>query len=99
MSDAIDALNKIVYKAAEREEDCGANETLLEEISIIAGDSLEDHVRATDRAKPRKERVYKQIVDEIAPFFEDNSDLETPEGVYHICECVGEILDKYKVRV
>lgn len=98
MSDAIDALNKIVYKAAEREEDCGANETLLEEISVIAGDSLEDHVAARDKAKPRKERVYKGIVEEIA-FIVNEGSMDKPEALYYTIELIQEVLDKYEVKL
>lgn len=96
MSDAIDALNKIVYKAAEREEDCGANETLLEEISVIAGDSLEDHVAARDKAKPRKERVFKEIVEQVSNLVKE-CDMTDPEGTYYTLELIQELLDRYEV--
>lgn len=110
MSDAIDALNKIVYNAGQRGQDGYQRnrddenpqsyeeylEGLLEFIAEVAGDSLEDHVAARDRAKPRKARVYKQIVEEIAVYFCDQVD--TTEGAIFAEEGVREILVKYGIN-
>lgn len=95
MSDTIQALNEVVFKCSEREEDCGANEKLLEEIVEIAGDAIEDHVKASDRARPRKERVYREIVRQIAAYFCDGCD--TPEGAAHTEEGVREILAAFDI--
>lgn len=102
MSDAIQALNEVVFKAGQRE-DSGIGDKaspvdlqeLLKDISVIAGDALEDHVKATDRAKPRKQRVYRDIVNEIAAYFVPVPD--TVEGTAHVIEGVAEILKQYNV--
>lgn len=110
MSDAIDALNKIVYNAGQRgEQGYQRNrdddnpqsyeeylEGLLEHIAEVAGDSLEDHVAARDRQKPRKQRVFKQCVDEIANVVQ-NAAMDTPEGPYYAVELIQEILEGYGV--
>lgn len=97
MSDTIQALNEVVFKCSEREEDCGENEKLLEEIVVIAGDCLEDHVKAADRAKPRKERTYKEIVRQIAGILVDDP-LDTPEGTSYAVELIQEVLETYRVK-
>ena len=98
MSDTIQALNEVVFKCSEREEDCGENEKLLEEIVVIAGDCLEDHVKAADRAKPRKERTYKEIVRQIAGILVDDP-LDTPEGTSYAVELIQEVLETYRVKL
>ena len=105
MSDSIDALNKIVALAAEREDQMGENsakyaeqvEKVLEKIAEVAGDSLEDHVKAANRAKPRKARVYKDIVEEIAVHFCDDC-LDDTDHAYAVAENVREVLARYGIQ-
>jgi len=96
MSDTIQALNEVVFKAGEREEDCGENEKLLEEIAVIAGDCIEEHVKAKFRARPRKERTYKEIVRQIAAYFCDGCD--TDEGAAFAEEGVREVLAAFDIE-
>ena len=96
MSDTIQALNEVVFKCSEREEDCGENEKLLEQIVEIAGAALEDHVKASDRARPRKERVYKEIVARIAVNFCDVCD--NPEQACNIEADVRETLASFDIE-
>ncbi len=104
MSDAIQALNEVVFKAGQRE-DSGIGEKaspvdlqeLLADISVIAGDAIENHVKAADRAKPRKERVYKDIVGQIAGIMKDDP-RETPEGLVYAVELIEEVLNTYGVE-
>lgn len=101
MSDTINTLNRIVHTAGARqkagdganEEEFAGNLKLLEDIAEIAGDCLEDHVKAT---RPRKERVYRQIVKEIAVHFCDVCD--NPEQACDIEMLVREILASYDVE-
>lgn len=100
MSDAIDALNKVIYLTAQREGDAEGQPApelveLLEKIAVVAGDALEDHVAARNRVKPRKQRVFKMCVEEIASIVGDDPD--TPEAIYHAMECIQEVLDNYKL--
>jgi len=105
VSDAIQALNEVVFKAGQRGkiddastavEQADELHILLTEIAVIAGDALEDHVKATNRAKPRKERVYREIVRQIAAVFKDDP-LSTDEGIIFASDAVQEILDAYGV--
>ena len=107
MSDAIQALNEVVFKAGQRGEVGEADDalehedelvTLLEEISVIAGDALEDHVKATDRAKPRKERVYREIVNQFTAIIQDCSQ-DTPEGPPYAIELMESVLDDYGIEI
>lgn len=102
MSDTINVLNQILRRCAEREQ-AGVNPEdeadhrlkLLELIAEDAGDCLEEHTAARLRAKPRKQRVYKQILEEIAMYFCDGCD--TAEGSYHTEEAIRNILIKYNI--
>ncbi len=107
MTDTIKALNEVLNIAAKRvdggngewgsqEEDSEGRLGLLEEIVTVAGDALEDHVKASNKAKPRKQRVYKEIVEKIAAYFCDQCD--TAEGSYHTEEAIREILASYDVE-
>ena len=111
MSDAIQALNEVVFKAGERGEiDDAINAEsiedardvadrrfkLLDEIAVIAGDAIEDRVKAADKAKPRKARVYKQVVHEIAHIVKGCSQ-DTPEGPPYALELIEEVLALYEV--
>ncbi len=105
MSDTIQALNEVVFKAGERGDKRTADHAhecetklydLLTDISVIAGDALEVHVKAADRAKPRKTRVYKEIVEKIAVYFCDQCD--TAEGSYHTEEAIRELLVSYNIK-
>lgn len=81
MSDTIQALNEVIFKCSLRfggtpfdddnkwgdcEDERDGMFQLLEDIVEIAGDAVEDHVKASERVKPRKTRVYKEIVEKIA---------------------------------
>lgn len=101
MSDAIDALNKIVNTCSQRKIDTdddgfAVNLDLLTQVVECAGDALEDHVKAADRRRPRKERTYKEIVRRIALFFCDGCD--TAETAYYTEEGVREILMSYDIE-
>ena len=101
MSDTIQALNMIVALAAQRESDADGQPApelvgLLENIAEVAGDALEDRVKPADRTKPRKQRVYKEIVRRVAAHFCDGCD--TPEGAYATEEGVREILASYDIE-
>jgi len=107
MSDSIDALNKIVHLGAQRndpgelaipdfEQTAVDNFKLLEKIVIVAGDAFEDHVAARNRAKPRKERVYREIVRQIAEHFCDQVD--TVEHSFDIEVAVREILAAFDIE-
>ena len=104
MSDSIDALNKIVHHASKRgTKPTGTTDelsvilyNLLDKIVEVAGDALEDHVAARNRAKPRKERVYKEIVRRIAAYFCDGCD--TAEGAAYIEEGVREVLASFDIE-
>ena len=103
MSDAIQALNEVVFKCSERGGDDVNPEDLadhrlklLELIVEIAGDAIEDHVKASDRAKPRKERVYKEIVRKIAEYFCDQSD--TLESAIDTENAIREILASFDIE-
>lgn len=97
MSDTIQALNEVVFKCSEREEDCGENEKLLEQIVEIAGAAIEDHqsAKAGDRVSVRKERVYKEIVRRIAVNFCDVCD--NPEQAQNIEADVRETLASFDI--
>lgn len=102
MSDTINTLNRIVHTAGARqkagdganEEEFAGNLKLLEDIAEIAGDCLEDRGDTTRR--PRKERVYRQIVKEIAVHFCGVCD--NPEQACNIEMLVREILASYDVE-
>ena len=106
MSDAIQALNEVVFKCSLRlneddkwgccEEERDGLAALLEEITVIAGDALEEPVKATDRTKPRKERVYKEIVRRIAEYFCDQCD--TPQQAVDTEREIREILASFDVE-
>ena len=105
MSDAIQALNEVVFKAGQRGEVGEADKAveredelhiLLTDISVIAGDALEDHVKAADKRKPRKERVYREIVRQIAVHFCDEVD-DTTEGAFDTEVAVREILASFDI--
>jgi len=104
MSDTINVLNQIVGIASKRkaagdganEEEFKNNLDLLEKIVVAAGDCLEDHIAARDRAKPRKQRVYKEIVDSIAVYFCDQCDTE--EGAYFAEDGVRNVLAAYGIE-
>ncbi len=101
MSDAIQALNEIVLKAGRRgeAEDCAEEKipeilySLLEDISVIAGDAIENRVKAT---KPRKARVYKEIVNQFQAIIQDCSQ-DTPEGPPYALELMEEVLNDYGI--
>jgi hypothetical protein len=105
MSDAITALQDIVILAAKRGDihftlDAEESEKLrglLEEIVEVAGDSLEDHIKAV-RPRVRKARVYKTIVEEVAALVDDN-DISAPEANYYTIELIGELLNRYNIEV
>ncbi len=107
MSDTINTLNRIVGIAAKRAgdaelKDCGPEDLaahrleLLEHIVEAAGDCLEEHKAASLRAKPRKQRVYKDIVEQIAVLFCDQVD--THEGAFFIEENVRDILRAFHIE-
>jgi len=99
MSDSIQALNEIVSLCGQREANAGEKTTinlgLLEKIVEAAGDCLEEHVAASNRAKPRKERVYREIVRQIAMYFCDGCD--TDEGAAYTEEGVREVLAAFDI--
>ncbi len=101
-SDTIKALNEVVSLAGQRGEkidvDPNAEQLyeLIEKIVAVAGDCLEDHVKASNRAKPRKERVNREIVRRIAAYFCDGCD--TVEAAQHTEEGVREILASFDVE-
>ena len=107
MSDALIALTAITVKCAERGEkedastqNCYALYKLLEEIVVLAGDSIEDHVEARVGVKQRvrKNRVFRACVDEIAAVVRGCSQ-DTPKGPPYALELIEEILDAYKVII
>lgn len=103
MSDTIQTLNEIVSLCGQRqaagdganEEQFTANFGLLEKVVGRAGDCLEEHIQANKRRKPRKERVYKQIVEEIAVHFCDICD--NAKQAQNIEVDVREILAAYDI--
>ena len=105
MSDALKCLGKIINRCAEREggdvnpEDLADHRLkLLELIVEDAGDCMEDHIVAREKAtpKPIKERVYKSIVEQVSNLVKE-CDMTCPEGTYYTCELIHELLDRYEV--
>ncbi len=105
MSDTINVLNQIVGIASKRgEKPTGKTDELsvvlyglLEQVVESAGDCLEEHVAARNRAKPRKQRVYKEIVTEISALVGD-VDMTCPEGTYYCVELIQELLNRYNIE-
>ncbi len=105
MSDAITALQDIVILCAKRgdihftldAEESQKLRGLMDEIVIVAGDSLEDHIKAAFSLKPRKARVYKKILEEVAAMVDDN-DISAPEANYYTIELIQELLNRYNIK-
>ena len=107
MSDTIDALNQILGIVGRREEKQDTGESLkttkdshlyklLDNVAEVAGDCLEDHVKASFNPRPRKERVYREIVRQIAAYFCDPC--QTVEAAQYVEEGVREILVSFDVE-
>ena len=102
MSDTINVLNTIIGITGKRGELGDADNavereselyTLLTDIAEAAGDCLEEHVAARNRAKPRKQRVYKAIVEQIAVHYCDEFD----EDYRNTCQAIREILVSFNI--
>jgi hypothetical protein len=105
LSDNIQALNTVVGLAGQRERNPAVEKDpndeqlsewrgdLLEQIAVVAGDALEEHDVSTEGNRPRRERVFRAIVEEIAVFFCDECD--TAEGAFFVEEGVRDILREY----
>ena len=91
----------IVALAAQRESDADGQPApelvgLLENIAEVAGDAIESHESAERGNRPRRERVFRAIVEEIAVFFCD--EVDTHEGAFFVEEGVRDVLREYGIQ-
>ena len=102
MSDTIRALNKIVGIGAERGERDACTQdaeklwNLLEVAAAVAGDAIEVHEEAVRGNRPRRERVFRGIVEGIADILSDH---RAGKGEQLAAREIQELLEKYNIEI